>query len=404
MKYLIVVPDGAADEPMEALGGKTPLEAADIENINALAARGMVGTVQTIPQGMAPGSDIANLSVMGYDPKRYHTGRSPLEAVSMGVDMSDTDVSFRCNIVTLEGDGPYDELTVKDHSAGEITTEEADELVRLLDEKLGTDSIRFYTGVSYRHAMIVHNGSTDCRLTPPHDILDKRVGDYLPQGKDAAFIEDIMRKSYELLKDHPVNAARRARGLNPANSAWIWGQGRKPGLSSFYDKYGVRGAVISAVDLIKGIGLCAGLESIDVEGATGTLNTNFSGKAQAAIDAFRRGLDFVYIHLEATDESSHQGNLTDKLKGLELIDREVVKPLADWLAASGEDYRILVLPDHHTPIRIRTHASMPVPFMLYDSRRQTETDPARSYCEATAASGRAFESGCRLADYFFTGK
>lgn len=401
MKYLILVPDGAGDEEIAMLGCKTPLQAAKINHMNDLAGKGMVGLVRTIPAGIAPGSDAANLSVMGYDPSVYHTGRSPLEAVSMGIEMAETDVAFRTNLVTLNGKGVYEDLAIVDHSAGDITSQEAKILIEYIDEKLGTETIRFYPGVSYRHAMIVKEGSTDYDLTPPHDVLTQRAGDHLPKGEGAGFITEMMKMSYELLSDHPVNRERMKNGLNPANSIWIWGQGRKPSLSSFYEKYGIRGTAISAVDLIKGIALCAGLHSVDVEGATGTIHTNFSGKAQAAIEEYKKGQDFVYLHLEAPDECSHQGDLEGKIKSLELIDELVLKPILDYLYDSGDDFKVLIVPDHRTPLSIRTHSATPVPFALYDSTRESEPDPARKFNEAEGEKGRFFENGFELTDYFF---
>lgn len=401
MKYFILVPDGAGDEKIEALGNRTPLEVADIKNINELAHKGTVGMVKTIPQGVAPGSDAANLSVMGYDPAVYLTGRSPLEAASIGIDMSDTDVAFRTNIITLAGDGQYEELIIKDHSSGDITTEEADQLIKAVNEAFEDDKIRFYTGVSYRHCMIVHDGSTEYELTPPHDVLEQRVGDHLPKGRGSEFITEMMKKSYDILKDHPVNRARIEKGLNPANTIWIWGQGRKPSLSSFYDKYGITGTAVSAVDLIKGIAICAGLDSIDVEGATGTLNTNFDGKAQAAIREFRAGKDFVYMHLEGPDECSHQGDRDGKIECLKRIDQKVLKPVLDALRADGEDFRVLVVPDHRTPLAIRTHSSDPVPFVIYDSADEQAYDEEKCFCEKSGEKGMYFDSGFQLADYFF---
>ena len=401
MKYLILVPDGAGDRNVEALGNKTPLEVADIKNINELAHKGKVGMVKTIPAGVAPGSDAANLSVMGYDPSVYLTGRSPLEAASIGIDMSDTDVAFRTNIITLEGDGEYEDLIIKDHSSGDITTEEADQLIKAVNEVFGNDSIRFYTGVSYRHCMIVHNGSTEYDLTPPPDVLEQRAGDHLPKGEGSEFITEMMKKSYEILKDHPVNRERIKKGLNPANTLWIWGQGRKPSLSSFYDKYGITGTAISAVDLIKGIAICAGLDSVDVEGATGTLHTNFDGKAQAAIKEFRNGKDFVYLHLEGPDECSHQGDRDGKIECMEKIDQRVLKPIAEALEADGEDYKVLVVPDHRTPLAIRTHSAEPVPFIIYDSTNEQDYDEEKAFCEKSGEKGMYFDSGFELADYFF---
>lgn len=401
MKYLILVVDGAGDEPIKELGNKTPLEVASMKHVNEMAKRGTVGLVRTVPEGIAPGSDAANLSVMGYDPRTYLTGRSPLEAASIGIEMEDTDVAFRCNIITLEGEGAYEDLTILDHSSGDITTEEADELIRAVNERFGNEQIQFYTGVSYRHCMVVHDGHTDYELTPPHDVLTQKVGAHLPKGGDAEFITKMMKESYELLKDHPVNVKRRERGLNPANTIWIWGQGKKPSLSSFYDKYHINGATISAVDLIKGIGICAGLSSIDVEGATGTIHTNFSGKAEATIRQFREGRDFVYLHLEAPDECSHQGDLEGKVKSLELIDEKIVGPVMEYLRQAGEDFRFLILPDHQTPLRIRTHAGEPVAFMLYDSTKEEAPDEKRGFNETSAASGMFFENGYELTDYFF---
>ncbi|MCR5482255.1 MAG: cofactor-independent phosphoglycerate mutase [Clostridia bacterium] len=403
MKYFILVPDGAGDEPIEALGGKTPLEAADISFIDSLAARGEVGSVQTIPEGVAPGSDAANLSVMGYDPSVYLTGRSPLEAASIGIDMSDTDVAFRTNIITVEGSGDYEDLIIKDHSSGDITTAEADELIKAVNAAFENEKIKFYTGVSYRHCLIVHNGSTEYTLTPPHDVLGRRVGDYLPKGEGSEFITEMMKKSYEILNHHPINEDRRKRGLNPANTLWIWGQGKKPSLSSFFEKYHITGTAISAVDLIKGIAICAGLDSVDVEGATGTLHTNFEGKAKAAIEEFRKGKDFVYMHLEGPDECSHQGDMPGKIKCMEDIDKKVCKPVVEYLRKSGEDFRVLVVPDHKTPLSIRTHSSVPVPYVIYDSRKETEPDAGKSFGETSGSKGGRFGSGYEMADYFFRG-
>lgn len=412
MKYLIMVPDGAGDEGIEKLEGKTPLDVANMPCINGLAQRGQVGMVQTIPEGVAPGSDAANLSVMGYDPAIYLTGRSPLEAASIGIKMKDTDVAFRVNLVTLrdpeQGFSPektqglkYEDLLVWDHSAGDISNEEAKVLIEEVSKVFGTDIIHFYPGVSYRHAMIVNEGTVGQSLTPPHDVLTKRAGDHLPKGEDSDFIKEIMIASYELLSKHPINLERMRKGLNPANSLWIWGQGKKPNLSSFYDKYGIKGATISAVDLIKGIGICAGLDSIHVEGATGTLHTNFTGKAEAVKEAFKSGMDFVYLHLEAPDECSHQGDLEGKIKSLELIDEKVMKPVLEYLKEEGEPFKILILPDHRTPLSIRTHSSERVPYVLYDSQREHKVNIQRKFCEIQGEKGQFFESGYLLTDYFF---
>ena len=408
MKYLIVVPDGSADNPVESLGGKTPLEAADLPCINGLAAKGEIGSVRTVPEGISPGSDSANLSVMGYDPRKYLTGRSPLEAASIGLKMSDSDISFRANLITIDPDGAdrYEDFIVRDHAAGDITTEEAAELVEVLNEHFAEDGLYIHLGTGYRQCMIVDkkhpNGHTDYKCVPPHDILDRRAGDYLPQGKCAEHFVEMMKESYDILKDHPVNKARIARGLNPANSLWIWGQGTRPELPDFNAKYGVRGAVISAVDLIKGIAMFAGLEVLKVEGINGTKHTNFSGKAQAAIEAYEKGKNFIYMHIEGTDECSHQGDLAGKIKCAEDIDSKVVRPIYEYLRESGEDFRILVVPDHRTPLSIRTHSSDPVPFMIYDSRHETEADFTKQFNEKSAlASGNHIEEGYTLADHFF---
>ena len=401
MKYLILVPDGAGDEEIPMLGNKTPLQAAKMNHINQLAQRGTVGLVRTIPPGIAPGSDAANLSVMGYDPAIYHTGRSPLEAASMRIEMSETDVAFRTNLVTLQGEGRYEDLMILDHSAGDITSEEAKVLIEYINEKLGTETIRFYPGVSYRHAMIVKNGSTSYDLTPPHDVLTQKAGAYLPKGEGSEFITEMMKKSYQLLSNHPINLERIKKGMNSANSIWIWGQGKKPRLSSFYDKYKINGTAISAVDLIKGIAICAGLNSVDVEGATGTIHTNFKGKAEAAIQEYKKGQDFVYLHLEAPDECSHQGDLEGKVKSLELIDELVLAPILEYLNTNGEAFKVLIVPDHRTPLAIRTHSATPVPYVLFESNKETEPDVNRAFSEEAGKTGRFFENGFELADFFF---
>lgn len=403
MKYLILVPDGAADEKRPDLGGKTPLETAEIPVMNSLAARGRVGLVQTIPEGIAPGSDAANLSVMGYDPSVYLTGRSPLEAASIGIRLEPSDMAFRANLVTLSGQGPYEQLTILDHSAGDITTEEAAELIAAINDAFADGRRRFYTGTSYRHCLVIHNGPEGYRFTPPHDKLGEEAGPYLPQGPDSGEIMDMMKRSYDILSSHPVNLERVRLGKNPANSLWIWGNGRKPALSSFHDKYGIRGAAISAVDLIKGIAICAGLESIDVEGATGTLHTNYEGKARAAIEGFARGLDFIYLHVEGPDECSHQGDLAGKIQSISFIDARILSPILEYLESSGEPFRILVLPDHRTPVSLRTHTSEPVPFVLYSSQEQVLKDEERRFSETSGAGGLFFDSGHALADEFFGG-
>jgi 2,3-bisphosphoglycerate-independent phosphoglycerate mutase len=338
---------------------------------------------------------------MGYDPLVYLTGRSPLEAASIGIDMAPTDVAYRANLVTLFGDGAYETLIIKDHSSSDISTKEADELIRAINKEFANDTIQFYTGVSYRHCLIVKNGETKYELTPPHDVLEQLAGDNLPKGAGSEFIEQMMRRSYEILKVHPINIKRVEQGLNPANSLWIWGQGRKPEIPSFYEKYKITGSTISEVDLIKGIGICAGLDSIDVKDATGTLHTNYEGMAEAAIEEFKKGKDFVYLHVEAPDECSHQGSLEDKMLSLQFIDQRVIKLVVDFLKESDDDFKVLVVPDHRTPLVLRTHSSEPVPFVLYDSRKKVESDASRAFTEKSGEKGRFFESGVALASYFF---
>lgn len=382
MKYIVMLGDGMADYPVEALGGKTPLEVAKKPNIDRLARGGRLGMVKTVPDGLKPGSDVANLSAMGYDPLKCYTGRSPLEAVSIGIQMDDTDVAFRCNLVTLSDDAEYAEKTMVDYSSGEITTAEAAELIRAVDEAFRTDEILFYPGISYRHCMIWHQGPVGLNLTPPHDISDRKITEYLPQNP---VILDLMKRSYEILKDHPINQDRIARGLNPANSIWLWGEGTRPGVTGFEAAYGVKASVISAVDLIKGIGLCAGMKVIEVEGATGNIDTNFKGKGEAALKTLLEGQDLVYIHVEAPDECGHHGDLEGKIQAIERIDQDIVGPLLKGLEAAGEDYSILVMPDHPTPISIKTHISDPIPYLLYCSTDVTDSG-IDTYTEKTGKS------------------
>ncbi len=382
MKYIVMLGDGMADYPVEALGGKTPLEVAKKPNIDRLARGGRLGMVKTVPDGLKPGSDVANLSAMGYDPLKCYTGRSPLEAVSIGIQMDDTDVAFRCNLVTLSDDAEYAEKTMVDYSSGEITTAEAAELIRAVDEAFRTDEILFYPGISYRHCMIWHQGPVGLNLTPPHDISDRKITEYLPQNP---VILELMKRSYEILKDHPINQDRIARGLNPANSIWLWGEGTRPGVTGFEAAYGVKASVISAVDLIKGIGLCAGMKVIEVEGATGNIDTNFKGKGEAALKTLLEGQDLVYIHVEAPDECGHHGDLEGKIQAIERIDQDIVGPLLKGLEEAGEDYSILVMPDHPTPISIKTHISDPIPYLLYCSTDVTDSG-IDTYTEKTGKS------------------
>jgi len=433
MKYLIVVPDGAADRPDGPFGKETPLERADMPCVDELARRGKVGQVQTIPFGIKPGSDAANLAVMGYDPAKDLTGRSPLEAVSMGVVMEDSDVSFRANLVTLTApdggepaaDIPFEDLIITDHSAGDIPTGDGGAIIDYLDGIIGSGDpenggrARFYPGVSYRHALIVKDGAPTAsgigsvvseapgyEMIPPHDVLEKPIGANLPSGDGSAYFLGLMKKSRALLADHPVNKARRAAGLHTADAVWIWGQGRRPALEPMPERYGVEGTVVAAVDLIKGIGLCAGLDAPEVEGATGTLDSNFGAKAEVATEAFGNGKDFVFIHVEAPDECSHQGDAAGKVRALEVIDAEVIAPVVNWLGANrektGEDYRVLIVPDHRTPLSLRTHSSEPVPFVYFDSAAQGD-DASHAFTEKSGKAGISFESGADLADCFFTG-
>ena len=396
MKYLIVLGDGMADEPIEAIGGKTPLEAAEKKEMDRLAKTGEVGLSYMVPEGMSPGSDTANLSVAGNNPKIYYSGRSPLEALSIGVDMKPTDVSLRCNVVTLsEEEEAYEDKRILDHSSSEISTEDAAVLIEALKEGLKREGYEFYVGTSYRHLLVWANGKV-VELTPPHDILTKRIGDYLPQDP---VLREMMKKSYDILANHPINIKRKEQGLNPANSAWFWGAGTRPALTSFTEKTGKRGVMISAVDLLKGIAVGSGMDNLSVEGANGGLHTNYKGKAMAALDALlEKGYDFVYVHIEAPDEMGHQGLLKEKIQAIESIDREIVRTLTEGLEKAGEDYRMLSLPDHPTPIRIRTHSAGPVPYLLYDSRRALGSQ--EMYCERTAMeSGIVRKEGYTLIDH-----
>lgn len=398
MKYAVILLDGAADTPAPELGNRTPLEAAQKPCIDALAAQGELGMAVTVPDNLPPGSDVANLSVFGYDPRRYYTGRSPLEAVSMGVPLKLTDTTFRANLVCLSDADAYPDKVMVDYSSDEITTQEAHQLIESLNQALRTAQYEFFGGISYRHLMVWHQKENRFSLTPPHDISDRVIGPYLP--KDGT-LRRLMEESYELLRNHPVNLARQARGLRPANSLWIWGNGTKPDLDSYPARFGIQGTVISAVDLVKGIGRCAGLAVAEVPGATGTVQTNFDGKAQAAIDALKQGSDFVYIHLEGADEAGHRHEVDNKVRTIELIDSKIAAPLRDYLERTGEPYRLLVMPDHPTPLAIRTHTADPVPYILYRSDAP-QSHPGRVYTEAAARTTGVFQpEGFRLAERLF---
>lgn len=369
MKYLVLLCDGMADTKNEKfLNGKTPMECANKPFMDSLAQKAEVGICRTVADGLKPGSDVANLSVMGYDPKVCYTGRSPLEAASIGVDLKETDVALRCNIVTLSGEENYEDKTMVDYCSGDISTAEAHEIIKTIEEKLGNEIYKFYGGVSYRHCLVVDNGTTDLgEMTPPHDISGRVIGQYLSKSENAKPLIDLMKKSYDILKDHPVNLKRREKGLNEANSIWLWGEGRKPMLENFKEKNGVSGSVVSAVDLLKGIGICAGMETPEVAGATGYIDTDFEGKTNAGIDSFKKGADLVYLHFEAPDECGHRGEYDVKHLAIEKIDSLILKPVLEYLESCGDDFKIMVLPDHPTPLDIRTHSPESVPFFIYDS-------------------------------------
>lgn len=398
MKYVVVLGDGMADYPLDEIGGRTPLEYAKTETLDRLASVSEIGLVHTIPEGMSPGSDTANLSVIGYDPKVYYSGRSPLEALSIGVDMEPTDISFRCNIVTLsEAEGEYEQRTILDHSSGEISTEDAAELIKAVRDGLEDEEYKFYVGTSYRHLTIWKNGKV-LPLTPPHDILTKVIGEYLPQD---VRLREMMKKSYDILVNHPINIERKKNGLNPANSIWFWGAGTRPALSSFEDKNKKNGVMISAVDLLKGIAVGAGLTNIEVEGANGGLHTNYEGKARAAVKALvEDGYDFAYIHVEAPDEMGHQGSMEKKIEAIESLDSKVIKTVVEEFERSKEDLRLLVLPDHPTPIVLRTHSNEPVPYLLYDSTDLKES--VLKYNEKDAKAGGIYiPEGHKIIDRLF---
>lgn len=368
MKYVVLLCDGMADLPREDLVGKTPMGTAKKPNMDKLSKVSEVGMVKTVIDTLKPGSDVANLSVLGYDPSVYYSGRSPLEAGSIGIDMKPTDVSFRCNLVTLSDEENYRDKTMVDYCSGDISSEEAAELIAFIQDKMGSDEFSFYSGVSYRHCLIWNNGTLDIgTLTPPHDITGRKITEYLGVNKNGERLLDMMKKSYGLLKDHPVNKRRIEKGLRPANSIWLWGEGVRKDLTSFEEKYGLKGAMISAVDLLKGIGKFTGMKVIDVEGATGYIDTNFGGKASAAIGALKDGCDFVYIHVEAPDECGHRFEIENKVKSIELIDELILAPILK--AFEGEDIRILICPDHPTPLALKTHTNAPVPYLIYDSGR-----------------------------------
>ena len=398
MKYIICLGDGMSDEPIPQLEGKTPLEAACTPAMDQLSKKGEIGMVSTIPEGMKPGSDTANLSVMGYDPKKYYSGRSPLEALSIGVPMKEKDIALRCNIVTIsEEENIFEEKRILDHSSGEISTEDAAVLLEAVKKELEREGYQFYVGTSYRHCLIWENGQV-VELTPPHDVLEQVIGQYLPED---SVLREMMVKSHEILKNHPLNLARKEQGLNPANCCWFWGAGTKPALDNFTKKTGKKGMMISAVDLLKGIAVGAGLDNASVEGANGGLHTNYEGKAQAAVKAVTEdGYDFVYIHVEAPDEMGHQGSMERKIQAIEYLDQRIIAPVVQALEERGEEFRMLILPDHPTPVRIRTHTSDPVPYLLYDSTMDLNKDWKYNEAEAKNSNNQV-EKGHLLINKLF---
>jgi len=405
IKYLVVLGDGMADYPVPQLNGKTPLQVSQKPAMDRLASLGELGTVKTVPTGLPPGSDVANLSVMGYDPHIYYTGRSPLEAVSMGIDLKPTDVAFRCNLVTLSDAPFYHDKTMIDYSSDEISTAESKVLMADIAKSLNTATFSFYPGISYRHLMVWHGGPVNCQLTPPHDISDRPITSHLPKGDGEAQLLGLMEQSINILKNHPINQARIQKGLRPATSIWLWGQGKKPALKSFTEKYQLQGSVISAVDLAKGLGLCAGLKVINVPGATGNVHTNFRGKAEAALNAFKAGQDFIYLHFEAPDEAGHRGEIENKILSIERINSEALEFLLKEMPRVTEDFKIMLLPDHPTPLTLKTHVSDPVPFVIYRYSNQETSRRCRNFDEETAKqSGLYIEDGFTLMDRFINGQ
>lgn len=402
MKYIVIIGDGMADRPLPELGGKTPLQHARTENMDELCRVGKTGSVRTVPQGMHPGSDVANLSILGYDPRLFYAGRAPLEAASIGVSLGPDDVAFRCNLVTLKFNRERTKAVMEDHSSGHITTDEGRLLIQDIGAQLGSGRIRFYPGVSYRHLMVWSGGPAEVECIPPHDILGKEIIDYLPVGPGEEELRSIMKDSVDILERHHVNRERIKEGKNPANSVWFWGQGKKPAMPTFTEKYGLKGALISAVDLTRGLGLYAGFEILQVPGITGYLDTNYKGKAHAAIEALRR-LDFVYLHVEAPDEAGHSGNYRDKIRAIEDFDALVVGEVMNGLREFDE-YRVLILPDHPTPIELRTHSADPVPFVLFDSRRKAEGTGGFDESILLRDDIVRIEEGYTLMDYFIRGE
>jgi len=403
MKYIVMLGDGMADRPLKELRGKTPLQKAQKPNMDRLAREGIIGTVRTIPEGFHPGSDIANLNILGYNPSEYYSGRAPLEAASMGIKLKKDDIAYRCNLVSLKFNKNRMSAVMEDYSSGHITTDEARELIHEMNKAVGTEKIRFYPGMSYRHIMVWSGGESNNECIPPHDITGKDIIDYLPVGKGEDVLRRLMLSSTDILSNHPVNRQRIKQGKKPANSIWLWGQGKKVGLPPYKKKYSVQGALVSAVDLIKGIGICAGFKILKVPGITGYLDTNYIGKAEAALKALKKN-DFAFIHVEAPDEAGHSGNSRDKIRAIEDFDAFVVGTVLKGME-SFDEYRILLLPDHATPIEVRTHTDEPVPFVIYDSRRkQKNKDISFDETITMNKNGLVFEKGYTLMDYFISGE
>lgn len=404
MKYIVIIGDGMADRPLDGLGGLTPLQKASTPNMDRLARLGIIGKTKTIPAGFPAGSDVANLSILGYDPAEYYSGRAPLEAASMGVDLDNDDVAYRCNIVTLTENGDWNNYRMADYSAGHISSEESRELIRFIEDTLGSTGFKFYPGISYRHLMVWKDGRTDIDCTPPHDITGREIGNYLPHGKGSDVLITLMRDSYRLLREHAINSQRIKDGRNPANSIWLWGQGKKPSMPDYGKKYSVTGALISAVDLTKGLGVYAGFDILSVPGATGYLDTNYAGKAAYTVKALER-CDFVYLHIEAPDEAGHNGNVDDKIRAIEDIDSLIVGPVVKAAEEKFGEIRVLLMPDHATPIAVRTHTDDAVPFVIYDSRESRSSGVDR-YHEGILENEHAltFNEGHKLMDYFIKGE
>lgn len=402
MKYIVIIGDGMADRPLEELEGKTPLQVANTPNLDFLVQKGITGKVKTVPEGFHPGSDIANLNILGYNPRKFYSGRAPLEALSIGIDLKPDDVAYRCNLVTLKYNKDKTKAVMEDYSSGHITTDEAKKLINDIQKEFSSNIINFYPGVSYRHIMVWSSGSVNVECTPPHDITGKEIAEYLPVGEGEDILRELMLKSTSILERHPINRERIKKGKKPANSIWFWGQGKKLSIPTFKEKYNIQGALISAVDLMRGLGINAGFEILQVPGITGYIDTNYIGKAKAALEALNR-VDIVYIHVEAPDEAGHAGNYKHKIKAIEDIDSLVIGTILTGIS-SFKDFRILVLPDHATPISVKTHTDEPVPFVIYDNNDEKQNIDIGFDESITLREDVLFiEEGWKLMDYFIKG-